>query len=227
VRGSLGRWVAGSVGFLFISCMTSAPPPPGVVPVVSFEARGTQTSPYFAVFVTGDGGWRRIDVKVSDILRDAGMPVVGIVANSYFARERTPEETSSDLGKVIREYQTKWQRKKVVLVGYSRGAEALPFMVNRLSGDIKPDIELIVLLGPAETTAFKVGNPDRYSLGPEVQKLWGDELVCVVGTLEKHSICRSIPAGDAVVLTLRGGHHFGGAYDRIGHVILDALKRRG
>jgi type IV secretory pathway VirJ component len=227
VSGSLGRWVAGSLGVLLIGCMSAAPPPPGVVPVVSYEARGAQTSPYFVVFVTGDGGWRRIDIKVSNILRDAGMPVVGILANSYFASERTPDETAVDLEKVIREYQAKWQRKKVVLVGYSRGAEALPFMVNRLPDDIKRDVELIALLGPAETTAFKVGNPDRYALEPEVEKLWGDELVCVVGTLEKHSICRSIPAGDAVVLTLRGGHHFGGAYDRIGHVILDALKRRG
>ena len=211
---------------IFASCMSAPPPPPGVVPTVAYDARGTQTSPYFVVFVTGDGGWRRIDVKVSDVLRDAGMPVVGILANSYFARERTPEETAADLEKVIREYQTKWQRRKVVLVGYSRGAEALPFMVNRLPPDIKRDVQLIALLGPSETTAFKVGKPDRYKLEPEVEKLWGDELVCVVGTLEKHSICRSIPAGDAAVLTLRGGHHFGGAYDRIGHVILDALERR-
>lgn len=223
---SPGRWVACSLAMLLMGCRT-APPPPGVVPVVSFEARGTQMSPYFVVFVTGDGGWRRIDVKVSDILRDAGMPVAGILANSYFARERTPAETAADLEKVIREYQVKWQRKKVVLIGYSRGAEALPFMVNRLSAGVKRDVALVALLGPAETTAFRVGKPDRFALGPEVEKLWGDDLVCVVGTLEKHSVCRSIPAGDAVVLTLRGGHHFGGAYDRIGQVILDALKRRG
>ncbi|HEY8848824.1 MAG TPA: AcvB/VirJ family lysyl-phosphatidylglycerol hydrolase [Thermoanaerobaculia bacterium] len=218
--------VAGAIALGLGACAT-APPAPGVVPVVSYEARGTQTSPYFVVFVTGDGGWRRIDVKVSGVLRDAGMPVVGILANSYFARERTPDETGSDLEKVIREYQTKWRRQKVVLVGYSRGAEALPFMVNRLSGEVRHDIELVALLGPAETTGFKVGKPDRYSLEPEVRKLWGDSLICVVGSLEKHSICRSIPAGEAVVLTLRGGHHFGGAYKRVADVILDVLKPRG
>ena len=207
--------------------MTVRPPLPGVIPVVSYEARGPQTSPYFVVFLTGDGGWRRIDIKVSDVLRDAGMPVVGILANSYFARERTPDETGRDLEKVVREYQTKWNRRRVVLVGYSRGAEALPFMVNRVSPEVRRDIALIALLGPAETTAFKVGKPDRYKLAPEVRKLWGDELLCVVGSYEKHSICRSIPAGDATVLTLRGGHHFGGAYGRIGRVILDALERRG
>ena len=199
-------------------------PPPGVVPVVSFEARGTETSPYFVVFVTGDGGWRRIDAKVSDVLLDAGMPVVGILANSYFARERTAEETGADLEIVMREYQSKWQRRLVVLVGYSRGAEALPFMINRLPDDLKGQIALVALLGASETTAFKVGDPDRYPLQPEVMKLQGDPLLCVLGSLEKHSICRHIPAGGAQVLKLRGGHHFGGAYSHIGHAILEALE---
>lgn len=219
------RVAVAALALVLAACATT-PPPPGVIPVVSFEARGNQPSPYFVVFVTGDGGWRRIDVKVSDVLRDAGMPVVGLLANEYFARERTPAETGSDLEKVIREYQAKWNRREVVLVGYSRGAEALPFMINRLSDEVRHDIRLIALLGPAETTAFKVGNPDRYQLQPEVQKVYGDDLVCVVGTLEKHSVCRAIPAGDATVLTLKGGHHFGGAYSRIGHLILDVLNRR-
>ncbi len=215
-----------ALAVLLGACVTT-PPPPGVVPVVSFEARGTETPPYFVVFVTGDGGWRRVDAKVSDVLRGAGMPVVGILANSYFARERTPEETGADLEKVIREYQSKWQRQQVVLVGYSRGAEALPFMINRLPDDLKRQIALVALLGPAETTAFKLGNPDRYPLQPEMTKLWGASLLCVVGSLEKHSVCRWIPAGEGKVLTLEGGHHFGGSYDRIGHAILDALKARG
>lgn len=211
---------------LMLAACATAPPLPGVIPVVSYEARGGQASPYFVVFVTGDGGWRRIDAKVSDVLRDAGMPVVGLLANEYLACERTPEETAAGLAKVIREGQAKWQRQRVVLIGYSRGAEALPFMVNRLPPALKRDIALVALLGPAETTAFKVGSPDRYSLQPEIEKLWGDSLLCVVGTLEKHSTCRAIPAGDGIVLTLKGGHHFGGAYDRIGHAILDALKAR-
>jgi type IV secretory pathway VirJ component len=214
-----------TVALLLGACRTAAPPP-GVVPVVSYEARGTETSPYFVVFITGDGGWRRIDVKVSDDLRNAGMPVVGILANSYFARERTPEETGQDLEKVIREYQAKWQKQQVVLVGYSRGAEALPFMINRLPDDLKHDIALIALLGPAEKTAFAIDTPDRYPLLPEVTQLDEAPIVCVVGTLEKHSVCRRLPPGKATVLSLEGGHHFGGKYDRISKTILEVLKKR-
>ncbi len=220
------KWFGLSTLIVLLAACATTPPPPGVIPLQSFEARGAESSPYFVVFVTGDGGWRRIDAKVSDVLRDAGMPVVGILANSYFARERTPEETGADLAKVIREYQSRWQRRRVVLVGYSRGAEALPFMVNRLPADLEQDIALVALLGASETTAFRLGGPDRYPLQPEVTGLMGNSVLCVVGSLEKHSICRQIPAGHARVLTLEGGHHFGGAYARIGRAILDALQRR-
>ena len=83
------RWrVAACI--LATSCATSIPPR-GVIPTVERDARGTAASPYFVIFITGDGGWRRIDVKVTDVLRDTGMPVVGLLANKYFALERTPE----------------------------------------------------------------------------------------------------------------------------------------
>jgi type IV secretory pathway VirJ component len=212
-----------ALALLATACVTSAPPP-GVIPTVEREARGHTPSPYFVVFITGDGGWRKIDVKVSDRLRDAGMPVVGLLANHYFARERTPEETGADLDKLIREYQTKWQRQKVILAGYSRGAEALPFMVNRLSDDVRRSVALIVLLGPAEMTGFAMHTPDRFALLPEVRKLAGVPLMCVNGTLEKHSVCRLLRPEEARVLTMKGGHHFGGHYDRIAQAILDALK---
>jgi type IV secretory pathway VirJ component len=209
---------------LFATACITMPPPPGVLPTVERDARGHSPSPYFVVFVTGDGGWRKIDIKVSDVLRDAGMPVVGLLANHYFARERTPEETGADLDKLIREYQTKWQRQKVILIGYSRGAEALPFMVNRLSDDAKRSVALIVLLGPGDRTGFGMDAPDRFALLPEVQQLKDTPLVCVNGTLEKDSLCRSLQPGQATVLAVKGGHHFGGDYDRIAQAVLGALK---
>jgi len=214
-------WVAALL--ITTGCATSIPPR-GVIPTIERNARGSAASPYFVIFVTGDGGWRKIDIKVSDVLRDEGMPVVGLLANQYFALERTPEETGADLDKLIREYREKWQRQKVILIGFSRGAEALPFMVNRLSDDAKRAVGLVVLLGPAEMTGFAMHTPDRFPLLPEVNRLGGIPLLCVNGTLEKHSVCRLLQPGEATVLTMNGGHHFGGDYDRIAHAILDALK---
>ncbi len=219
------KW--GAALALFVAACATAPPPPGVIPTVEREARGTAQSPYFVIFVTGDGGWRKIDVKVSDVLRDEGMPTVGLLANKYFARERTPEEIGADLERLIREYQTKWQRKQVILIGFSRGADLLPFMINHLSDDARRSVALAVLLGPAEMTGFAMHTPDRFPLLPEVRKLSDIPLLCVNGTLEQHSVCRLLQPGTATVLTLKGSHHFGGTYDRIAQAILDALRPRG
>ena len=216
-----------AVALTLIAAACATAPPPGVIPTVEFSARGDNVSPYFVVFVTGDGGWRKIDIKVSDALRKAGMPVVGLLANHYFARERTPEETAADLARLIHEYQAKWQRQGVVLVGYSRGAEALPFMINRLPEETRRDIGMVALLGPGLRTGFSLDGPDRYPLAPELQQMKGLPLVCVFGTLEKESLCRMMTPEQGTTLSIKGGHHFGGDYDRIARAILDALNRRG
>ena len=46
----------------------------------------------FAIMISGDGGWRRIDSKVTDKLRADGMPVVGFLANEYLRTRRTPDD---------------------------------------------------------------------------------------------------------------------------------------
>ena len=51
--------------------------------------------------------------------------------------ERTPEESARALEGVIRAYKLRWHKDKVILIGYSRGADALPFMISRLPNDVR------------------------------------------------------------------------------------------
>ncbi len=207
------------------ACATK--PQPGPLPVVEFGATSDAPSPYFVVFVTGDGGWRKIDVKVSDELRKAGMPVVGLLANTYFGKEKMPDEAAADLDRIVRDYQAKWQRPRAVLIGFSRGAEALPIMVNRLPNDTRRSIALVALLGPGLHTSLSMKGPDRYQLVPETRRLGELPVLCIYGTREKETLCHSFSGSPATVLPLKGGHHFGGKYDVVGQAILDALHRRG
>ena len=211
---------------LLAAACTTTRPAPEALPLVEFPPLNDVQSPYFVVFISGDGGWRKIDVKVSEVLRKAGMPVVGLLANRYFATERTPDESAAMLDRLIREYQSKWQRAHPVLIGFSRGAEALPIMVNRLPDETKKTIALIALLGPGLHTNLSMQEPDRYMLAPEVKPLGELPVVCVYGTLEKDTLCKSF-GRQAKVVPMKGGHHFGGDYDVIANAILDALRRRG
>lgn len=219
------RRAAVALALLLGACASASGP--GALPTVEFEPLSDTPSPYFVVFISGDGGWRKIDVKVSDVLREAGMPVVGLLANHYFARERTPEEAAADLNRLITESQAKWQRPRAVLIGFSRGAEALPIMVNRLPEETKRSIAAVALLGPGLHTSLALHEPDRYMLLPEVTQFRDLPLVCVYGTLEKESLCRVLDGQPATILSIKGGHHFGGDYGRIARAILDVLNRRG
>jgi type IV secretory pathway VirJ component len=49
-------------------------------------------------------------------------------------------------------------------------------------------------------------------------------VACVEGAEERHSACRDLPPW-ATVLTVTGGHHFGGDYARPAEDLLAALAR--
>ena len=187
----------------------------------------------FAVMVTGDGGWMRIDNRIADRLRQGGVPVVGFLSR-YFGTRRTPEETACAMERVIRHYSIQWRRSQVILIGYSRGADVLPFMASRLPADQREKLSLIALLGlepfidfeyhPPWTLKAYFSHPPQYPVGPEVEKLRGLNVLCVFGEKESDSLCPGLDPGAFTLLREPDGHHFGGRYEEIGAAILRQAK---
>src|SRR6476660_7239365 len=75
-------------------------------------ARGTSDS--LVVFVSGDGGWAKIDKSISGVLANEGMPVVGLNSLQYFWTKRTPETAARDLGTIIDTSLARWKKSHVV-----------------------------------------------------------------------------------------------------------------
>src|SRR4029079_3706824 len=100
-------------------------------------------------------GWRRIDDKVTDKLREEGVPVAGFLTPTFFRTRKTAEESACALERVIRFYQIAWKRRNVILIGYSRGADILPCMAIRLPSDVRPSVKAIALLGLEPTIDFR------------------------------------------------------------------------
>ncbi len=44
----------------------------------------------------------------------------------------------------------------MVLIGFSFGADVLPFLINRLPPEVRADVSLVTLLAPERATAFEV-----------------------------------------------------------------------
>lgn len=198
------------------------------LPIVTADAK--TPSDRFAVMVTGDGGWRRIDRKITDRLRAAGIPIAGFIASDYYRQRRTPEESACALERVIRYYSIRWHRSKVLLIGYSRGADVLPFMASRLPSDIRDSTQLIALLGlqpainfkysPAWNLSAYIHKEPVFPVMPEVEKLRGQNVLCVFGAKEKDSLCHVLDKEAFKIVAEPGGHHFAGKYRDIADVIL-------
>lgn len=194
------------------------------------DGAGAGQSP-FAVLISGDGGWASIDKGIAKALVAQGVPVAGLDSLRYFWSERTPEGLATDLDRVIRYYAARWGRSKVILIGYSQGADVLPFALNRLPAGTRARVQLAALLGPGQKASFEfhvsnwIGPSGDKPILPEARKLSASNTLCVYGESEKDSLCPELSPAQARQLPLTGGHHFGGDYEALAGKILEAAGR--
>ena len=202
------------------------------LPLVEVPANGTVRS-QLAVMISGDGGWAGIDRDLAGELANHGLAVVGLNSLKYFWSPRTPDGAAHDLERILVHYLQAWQKEGVALIGYSLGADVLPFLAARLPAEMRSRIQLVALLGPSRETAFEfhlsdwMGGSSRagqYPVAPEVKKLDTLRTLCFFGDRETDSLCRDpLPAG-VIKIPLSGGHHFGNTYTAIAAAILRALE---
>jgi type IV secretory pathway VirJ component len=202
--------------------LTSALPD---LPLLEFPAKG---SDILAVVISGDGGWASIDKQISETLNDKGIAVIGLNSLQYFWKKKNPDIAANDLSRILQLYSNIWSTKKIMLIGYSTGADTLPFMVNRLPLELKSKIQSISLLGLASNANFEFHVSDwltssdgLYKVIPEVQKLKSMNVLCIYGEDESDSACRSLRKNDFHIIETKGGHHFSGDYEMLAKTILE------
>jgi len=202
------------------------------LPLVELPARESGFSS-MAVILSGDGGWAGIDRELGNVFAEKGVSVVGFNSLNYFWKERTPEEAAKDLERILRHYLALWKKKNAVLVGYSLGADVLPFLAARLPKEILAKVRLIALLGPGTHADFAfhltdwLGGDSKTSrpVLPEVEKLrgMGIPMLCFYGEQETESLCSKLDPNLAQVVSMKGAHHFGGNYLKIAETILKEI----
>ncbi len=181
-----------------------------------------------AIVMTGDGGWAALDKSIAENLAARGVGVVGFSTLKYYWKPQTADDSAEDLERVIRHYMQAWNRKRVVLVGYSFGAGVLPFLIAKLPEDLRQSITLVTLLAPPAHADFeiKVGGwiGQDANDGPEVAPtLPGltQPILCIRSEEEDDSPCPATDTSNITSVVLKGDHHFDGAYAGIAKRILD------
>jgi type IV secretory pathway VirJ component len=210
-----------------------APAALGDLPVVEVAAAGAAAARHgdvFVIMMSGDGGWAGIDQGVAAAFSAAGVPVVGLDSLRYYWTARTPTGLAADTDRLIRYYRTHFGRPRVLLVGYSQGADTLPFAVNRLPTATRAKVALVALLGVSahalfefHLTSWVADDQSGPETVPEIRQMPPTPVLCVYGAEEADSPCPGLDRARIAVVELKGGHHFDGDYGALAARILAAV----
>ena len=119
------------------------------------ETPATAPGDALAVLYSGDGGWGFLDRGVAKVLARDGVPVLGVNSLRYFMTKHSAQDAADDLAGQLRRHQMQWGRQKIVLVGYSFGADVLPAIVPDLPAELRGQIKSLVLIGTGPSGDLK------------------------------------------------------------------------
>lgn len=187
-----------------------------------------------AFVYSGDGGWRDLDKDVGERLQSEGIPTIGLDMLRYFWAYRSPADSARDLSRMIRHYRTQWPDTKVVLAGYSFGADVLPALYNLLPDEDKATVLQISLLALSDKANFEIsldefltneGDKAAPTL-PELKRIPTSLIQCFNGREDEESLCPTLKKMGVETITTDGGHHFDGDYQHLAALIAEGARRR-
>ncbi|MBK1663861.1 type IV secretory pathway protein AcvB [Rhodospirillum rubrum] len=198
------------------------------------ELPTTATRDTLAIVYSGDGGWRDLDKQIADEFQKRGVPTLGVDSLRAFWSRKTPEETAKTLSRLINTYTRRWQVNKVLLVGYSFGADILPATLAALPEADRARITQISLLGFSTGANFEISvtgwfgakHGETQPTLPDLAKLDPAQIQCFYGLEEDDSACPKLKDSGIEILSTTGGHHFDGDYKALATRILAGLDRR-
>lgn len=197
------------------------------LPIIITKAK-TDKEDKLVLFISGDGGWNTFSQKLADSYALNGFPVIGLNSFKYFWKKKTPQETANDIAELLNKYTNEWHKKKIIICGFSFGADVAPFIYERLPDYIKNKIILVQLISPSSYTDFEIHVMDLLSSHNSVRsmsiasevKLMDLPVVCYYGDLEKEKPLSDLKKANLKVVILKGDHHYAKSYPEIAKINL-------
>lgn len=199
------------------------------LPVTEYYAKGN--SDYFVVMYTGDGGWRPLDIQLAKFFNRKMISLVGVDSRSYFWSHKSREQVGKDLRTIINNYRVRWKKDKVVLIGYSFGADISPFAYDGITDNLKKEVKKIILIAPSEHAQFEIklisylytpheGMPVK----KEMDRINSKKLYVICDD-DEFALCNQLD--NSVEHTfLGGGHHFNSNYKKLQALVWGALSKK-
>ncbi len=183
-------------------------------------------------YLSGDGGLNKFSNSLCDGINKKGFEVIELNSKSYFWDKKTPEQTAIDVNNFLVKKMTGRKNQQIVMIGYSFGADVLPFILSRLPKDMHDKILASFLMASSGSTDFEIhwadifgGNAKRdMDVVSEINKLVDDKIVIISSSDDRHLEANKITLKRYTHEILPGGHHFDGDTDEIIKVILNDME---
>lgn len=182
-------------------------------------------------YISGDGGMNKFSNSLCKKLNSKGFDVIALNARTYFWDKKTPGKTTADVAQLLKQKLVGRKNQQIILIGYSFGADVLPFILNRLPKDIDGKVLVSFLMASSGTTDFEIhwadifGENSKRSMDvvSEINRLKDEKVVIISASDDKTLDVSRISLKRFTREVLPGGHHFDGDTDEIVKVILNNL----
>jgi len=190
------------------------------LPMKEWEA-SAHTKP-LVFYISGDGGLNRFSNELCTAINKEGFDVDAMDSKSYFWSQKTPARTAEDISDFLSKKIARRPNQQIVLIGYSFGADVLPFVLNRLPKNIADKIKVSFLMASSGSTDFVIHIADLFGSGKrrgmdvlsEVNKISNKKIVILNSSDDKQLNAGKITIKHITEI-LPGGHHFDGDIDEI------------
>ena len=165
-------------------------------------------------YISGDGGWNNFSTSLVQGFIQQGFPVIGLDAKAYFWDRKTPEQATQEIAALLMQYNNLWKGTGIVFIGYSFGADVVPFIQTRLPVSVVQHVSNTLLLSPSERTDFEVhvldlftSSSHSFNVMAEINK-WNKPVTVFFGADEDSNYKKALTSKTARVVVLAGGHHY-------------------
>jgi type IV secretory pathway VirJ component len=189
------------------------------------------TSKPLIFYISGDGGFNKFSVSFMQTLNKQGYAVIGLNAKDYFWSKKKPQEAATAIEDAINESNRQWKKKKIVLIGYSFGADVAPFMLTHFSATLAAKVNHLILLSPSPKTDFEIhvlqmigwGKNSGESVPAEINKV-PKPVTIITGDDENEFPYSQLTIKNKQIIKMRGGHHYDGDVNALCRQIVLQVK---
>ncbi|MBF8455989.1 hypothetical protein IV494_02245 [Kaistella sp. G5-32] len=197
--------------FLLFSCSDDSS-----FPVTEWNSNSSKPVIFY---VSGDAGFNTFSKTFGQELHRYGYDVFALNTKKYFWNKKTPLKASQDSEKYLKEITKNRTNKKIIIIGYSYGADVSPFIYNRFDTEFQKNIQQLIIIGPSQVNDFEIhleeyitGHMEHgYSVTNEINQIKNVPFTLVVSDFENRYFPRKeITLRGYRFLHIPGDHHFGG-----------------